>query len=215
MPFSRRSSSLTLGNVTASNGGKIKIASGGNLTIESGSVLTSSQASGYSIQLSAAGNFINDAGANALSMPSGANFAIFSAAPGGDVFGGLNSGNTPYWGTSFVASRGTRPRRPATAMSLPSSLRSRSAPAAAARSMASMAASLQTDYTVSGLQAGVSGAYLADTLASVFGAAPQAVSAGSVATANVGTYAITLSGITAQLSVRLCDCRGDRTAHIR
>ena len=188
--------SLTLGNVTASNGGKIKIVSGGNLTIESGSMLTSSQASGYSIQLAAAGNFINEQGANALSMPSGANFAIFSAAPGGDVFGGLNSGDTPIWGMSFVASAGQTTVTGNRYIFASQPTLTVSASNASKVYGVNDATSLQTGYTVSGLQAGLSGVYLADTVASVFGSTPVAVSTGSAATAGVGSYAITLSGIT-------------------
>jgi hypothetical protein len=187
------SSSLTLGNVTATGGG-IKIESGGNLTIESGSVLTSGLASGYSIQLSAIGNFINDTGPNALSMPSGADFAIFSAAPGGDVFGGLDSGNAAYWGTTYASVAGTNPPnlgdryvfafQPTLTVSTGSASKVYGV---------DDSASLQTGYTVSGLQPGVVGAYLADTVSSVFGTGVQAISLGSAATANVGTYAITLS----------------------
>ena len=193
------SSSLTLASVTATNGGKIKIASGGNLTIESGSVLTSSQASGYSIQLSAVGNFINDSGPNALSMPSGATFAIFSAAPGGDVFGGLNSGNTAYWGTTYNSVAGTNPpnlgNRYVFAIQPTLTI---SASSASKVYGVDDSASLQTGASISGLQPGVAGAYLADTISSVLSTAPQLVSAGSAATANVGTYTITLSNLSAR-----------------
>jgi filamentous hemagglutinin family protein len=188
------SSSLTLGTVTASGGGKIKILSGGDLTIASGTVLSSSLASGYSIQLSAGGNFINNAGANALSMPSGANFAIFSAAPAGDVFGGLNSGNTAYWGTTYASIAGTTPPHLGNryVFAIQPTLTVSTSSASKVYGVDD-SASLQTGYTVSGLQPGVSGAYLADTVSSVFGTAAQAISVGSAATANVGTYAITVS----------------------
>ena len=191
------SSSLTLGNVTASNGGKIKIGSGGNLTIESGSVLTSSEGSGYSIQLSAAGNFINEMGAGALSMPSGAYFAIFSAAPGGDEFNGLNSGNTAIWDTTYASVAGTNaPNLGDRYVFAVQPTLTLSASNASKVYGVNDSAGLQTGYTVvSGLQPGVSGAYLADTLSSVFSTTPQAVSAGSAAAANVGTYAITISNI--------------------
>ena len=59
--------------------------------------------------------------------------------------------------------------------------------------MASMTAPACRPASDFGSATGRAGAYLADTLSSVFGTAPQAVSAGSAATANVGTYAITLS----------------------
>ena len=139
--------------------------SGGNLTIESGSCLTSSQASGYSIQLSAAGNFINDAGPNALSMASGANFAIFSAAPGGDVFGGLNSGNNAFWGTTYASVAGTNaPNLGNRYVFAVQPTLTVSASNASKVYGVNDSTSLQTDYTVSGLQPGVAGAYLADTI---------------------------------------------------
>jgi hypothetical protein len=190
-------SSLTLGNVTA--GRQIEIGSGGNLTLESGTVLTSSRGSGYSILLSAGGNFINDAGANALSMASGTDFAIFSAAPGGDVFGNLNSGNTPFWDTTFadVIASGTNPgnlgNRYVFAFQPTLTV---SANNASKVYGVDDSASLLAGYTVSGLQPGVAGAYLADTLSSVLSTTPTAVSVGSAATANVGTYAITPSNFT-------------------
>jgi filamentous hemagglutinin family protein len=190
------SSSLTLASVTATSGG-IKIESGGDLTIESGSVLTSGQASGYSILLSAGGNFINDAGPNALSMSSGATFAIFSATPAGDVFGNLNSGNTAFWNTTYANTVGTNPgnlgNRYVFAVQPTLTV---SADSASKVYGVDDSASLQAGFTVSGLQPGVAGVYLADTVSSVLSTAPQLVSAGSAATANVGTYTITPSNLT-------------------
>jgi hypothetical protein len=56
-------------------------------------------------------------------------------------------------------------------------------------------ASLQSlaSSTVSGLQAGVAGAFLGDTASSVYSGAPVLASAGAAAGANVGTYSITAS----------------------
>ena len=184
------STSLTLGPVTATNGGKIKILSGGDLTLDSSAVLTSSQASSGSIQLSAAGHFINNAGASALVIPSGGRFVIFSADPAGDVFGGLNSGNTAIWGTVYSPgandpSNGVGSRY---VFAQPAILTISTSSASKVYGVDD-SASLQNGYTISGLQAGVAGIYLGDT-AAVYSGTPSVTSAGAAAGAGVGSYAI-------------------------
>jgi filamentous hemagglutinin family protein len=185
------STSLTLGSVTAGNGGKIKVVTGGDLTLANGTVLSSSLTSGYSIQLVAAGRFINNAGANALHLVGSGNFAIFSASPAGDVFGNLNSGNTAIWGTTFSPNSGPPPfnvtgnryvfAQPATVTV--------SANSATKVYGVNATASVQNGFVISGLQSGVANAFLADT-AAVYSGAPSVTSTGAGATAGVGSYVI-------------------------
>ena len=49
------------------------------------------------IVLAATGNFINNVGRGAVVDP----WLIYSASPTGDVFNGLDSGNTAVWNTTF------------------------------------------------------------------------------------------------------------------
>jgi hypothetical protein len=80
----------------------VTLLTGNNITLNAAATLTDSQASGY-IALAAAGNFINNAGANAISTTdAGANdrWIVYSNTPSSNTFGGLVSGNNAFWSST-------------------------------------------------------------------------------------------------------------------
>lgn len=161
--------------------------SGGDLEIAS-----TGQVSGSVVALSTDANFVNLSGSDAVLASS--NWAIYSAAPAGNSFGGLDSGNTALWngtlGTRTPGSLGGN--RYVFALQPTLTFTSTSVGKTYGTDHASSAGGL---FTVSGLQAGVAGAFLGDTLASAYSGAPLVSSTGFDARASVagGPYAITLS----------------------
>jgi filamentous hemagglutinin family protein len=173
-----------------------------DLTLKSGSVLTASVADGTAVTLSAGLNFINDAGAGAIDL-SGAGdpprWVIYAASPTGSSFGGLDSGNHAIWDTpsgGVVPATGNyyvfafQPTVTFTSTNHTTTYSPTDTATAA------------TAYTVSGVQAGVTGAYLADTAATAYSGAPDVTllsgASGSLpitpgAKASAGAYAIDLS----------------------
>jgi hypothetical protein len=78
--------------------GTVQLVSPGNLTLNG---LVSSAAAGNSVTLgSTAGNFINNFGANAVSVPADGRFQIYSTSPLADTTGGLTAPNSRF-GTNF------------------------------------------------------------------------------------------------------------------
>ncbi len=75
----------------------------GDITLQ-GSI--SATAAGDAILL-AGRNFINNAGANGLSVTSGGRYVVWSQTPSADVFGGLVSGNLALWNTAYDAASPT------------------------------------------------------------------------------------------------------------
>ena len=86
--------------VTASR--SVLIKAPGNITIGHNGFVSAS-GSGNAIVLAAGGNFINNAGSTALDLgnPNG-RWLIYSNAPGSDVFGDLDSGNTAIWNSTYT-----------------------------------------------------------------------------------------------------------------
>jgi len=173
-----------------SNSGSVTVQAGGDLAIgASGSV--SSTASGDAVTLETSGDFINGAGSAAVSAANGA-WLIYSAGPTGDVFDNLNSNNTAIWdaavgtGVSASGDRYVFAYQPTLTITSTSDSKTYGSDAAS---------QIQADYTISGLQQGVAGAFEADTAASVLTGAPVVTSAGAGATASVlgGPYTITVS----------------------
>jgi filamentous hemagglutinin family protein len=173
-------------------GGSLTVVSAGSITIAAGTELVVGS-TGDALILSAAHNFINNSGAAAVLLPAGGRFLIYSAAPSGDVFGGLDSSNTAIWDTSYptaITATGSRyvfalqPALTATAGNLSKVYGTDDTTAVSA------------DVTLGGLQSGVAGAYLADSSASVFNGTLSATSTGSAAGASVagGPYPIIFSG---------------------
>jgi len=189
----RSTGSLGVGTVLGTSG----VTTSGAVTLRASSDIT--LASGAGVQgsspvIDAAGHFVNHAGSAAVTATTG-RWLIYSQDAGGDVFGGLDSGNTALWNATYAT------------------LAPGSVNAAGARylfahqptlSFASLdtskiygvdaASTLGSRYSVSGFDAGVSNAYLADTAASAYSGAPSVSSTGAAATATVvgGPYAIAI-----------------------
>ncbi len=146
------------------------------------------------ILLAATGNFTNNFGPGAIveSTPAIDPWQIYSASPTGDFFNGLDSGNTAVWNTTFgepVTAAGERyvfafrPTITVTSGDLTKSYGQDVTSAVAA------------DFTITGLQPGVAGAFLPDAAAAVFSGTPSVTSLGSPASASVagGPYPITVA----------------------
>jgi filamentous hemagglutinin family protein len=110
-------------NVTVTSGGNITVtgntaasrvklaSSAGDITLN-GTISTTD--AGDAIVLAANKKFVNNAGANALTVANGGRWLVYSQTPVGNTFGGLVSGNAALWNTTFnpaspsVASTGNR-----------------------------------------------------------------------------------------------------------
>ncbi|WP_206245257.1 MBG domain-containing protein [Novosphingobium terrae] len=197
------SASAPVGQVTVNNldaltveslssTGAVQIAAvGSDLTLASGAVVTSS-ASGDAVSLLAGQRFVNQAGAGAVTTPNG-RWLIYAASPSTSSFGGLDSGNTAIWGVSAMGSMAQTGNRylfaEAPVLTLTAADRTKTY-----GDTVSFGTVVGTDYTVSGLRGGVSGAFLPDTLATALSGSPTLSSGGAAASASVGTgaYAITM-----------------------
>ena len=157
---------------------------------------------GTPVVLAAGRNFINNAGSGAISLTGTGSPAwqVYSTSSGANTFGGLDSGNTAVWNTTYgqtVSQTGKRyifSYQPTATIASVNDSKTYGTDATSAVAL---------DYTVSGLQAAVSGAYLADTAATAFSGTPVVTSTGSAATATVagGPYAITVAaGTTSALN---------------
>ncbi|MGY5776270.1 MBG domain-containing protein [Rhizobium sp. LEGMi135b] len=164
--------------VTGVTGDQIKITTAGDLTIASGAAIT-----GSSPVLAASGAFINNAGSGAVAATSG-RWLIYSANPTGDTFGGLDSGNTAVWNTvagDAVSATGNRyvfdyhPTLTVAAVD-------------ASKTYGDVAT--LPNASITGLDAGVTGAYLGDTLSDVVSGSASVTSTGVASSANVGTFDI-------------------------
>ena len=186
------------GGLTLTSGGSLSISgavaagatsltAAGNLTIAAAGSLTA--AANDNVVLSATGNFINNGGANAVTVSGAGRWLIYSNAPGADTFGGLDSGDTAIWNTpagGAVTASGNRyvfayaPTLTVATVNDGTTYGTNATNAVLA------------DYTITGFQPGVTGAYLGDTAATATSGAPIVTSAGSVSTAGVGVYAYQL-----------------------
>jgi filamentous hemagglutinin family protein len=165
----------------------------GNITIAPGaSISAGSMASpgSVSISLQASGNFINNSGLAQQTVLAGNTtyFNVYSANPANDVFGGLDSGNTAVWNTAAGALITAQANRYVFAFqpTLTVNIGNVNKPygtdgSAVLQSLAGMP---------TGLEPGVAGAFVGDTAASVYSGTSTLTSAGTVASANVGTYSI-------------------------
>jgi filamentous hemagglutinin family protein len=160
--------------------GSVLLQTSGALTIAPGGSV-----SGASPVLATTGAFINQAGGAAVTATSGA-WQIFSAAPTGDTFGGLNSGDMAIWNTSLgtvATASGDRyvfAYAPVLTVATVNDAKTYGVDATSA---------VAADYVITGLQAGVAGAYLGDTAATAYSGAPSVTSPGAGAGAVVGGYA--------------------------
>ena len=184
--------------------GDIVIMSGATISAGSGAA-----AGATDIILRAGGSFINNSGLGAatFNIANGGSFSIFSQGPAGDTFGGLNSNNQAIWNTNYLtriedlsSSNSTGSRyvfafQPTVTVSISNATKTYGV---------ENSSSIAGSYTISGLQTGVSGAYLSDSASNI--QRGSVVSLGSSANANVGTYVLNLVGSSApsgySLSVR-------------
>jgi filamentous hemagglutinin family protein len=161
----------------------LTVNTGGDLELQANTSLT-----GRNITLNAGGNFINLAGASALNASS--RWLVYLPDALGNTYGGLDSQNTAIWATergTNVSASGNRYVFDEIAGTLVFT------PASTTKIYGDTFANFNG--TVSGLRQGVSGAYQGDGGINWTGS-PVFNSSGLAATAGVGTYAITLSGLT-------------------
>jgi hypothetical protein len=166
---------------TASVSGTLTVKVTGNLTIAAaGSV------SGADVSLQATGAFINQSGADAVSVtdPSLGRWLIYSANSNGDTFGGLDSGNTAVWSTAAGATVSASGNRYVFAVQPTVTVTTTDA-----SKTYGDAADVSANYTVTGAVNGVAGAYLGVAASGILSGA--LASGGSAATADVGGYSYT------------------------
>jgi len=160
-----------------------RIRNNGGLTIAQGGQFGANQ----TVALSA-NTLTNLAGAAA--MGSGVDWKIFLQSPQGNDFGGLDSGQTAVWGKTLDSDiSGINGNRYVFAWRPTLTFTSLDAGKTYGDDATAL---LAGRYTVSGLQQGVAGAFLGDTLASAFAGSPLLSSLGIAANADVagGPYAI-------------------------
>jgi hypothetical protein len=168
--------------------GPVTLTSGADLTLAAGSAVT-----GGGVVLAATGNFVNNSGSGAVTATDGNRWLIYSAAPAGDNFGGLDSGNTAIWRASF-ASLPPEDVAPGNRYLFAQSQTLTVTTTNLAKTYGQDATlAVAGAFTVSGIEAGVAGAFIGDTAATAFSGAPSVTSAGSANTASVadGPYTIT------------------------
>ncbi|MCZ0738611.1 MBG domain-containing protein [Phreatobacter sp. AB_2022a] len=165
----------------------VKVAASGALTIASGAGV-----SGVSPVLAAGGAFVNQAGAGAVTA-TGGRWLIYSNAPGGNTFGGLDSGNTAIFG----ASPATLP--PGSVSQAGNRYLFASRPTLTFTSINGSkvygeegAATIAGLYAVTGYDPGVSGAYRGDDAATAYTGAPALTSAGTGAFVPAGGLGYTV-----------------------
>jgi len=168
----------------ASVSGTLTVKVSGNLTIASAGGV-----SGADVSLQASGAFINQSGADAVSVtdPSLGRWLIYSANSDGDTFGGLNSGNTAVWNAAAGATVSASGNRYVFAVKPTVTVKTTDASKTYGDT-----ADVSANYTVTGVVNGVSGAYLGTNASGILSGTAAVSSTGSVETANVGNYSYTL-----------------------
>ncbi|HTW54483.1 MAG TPA: hypothetical protein VME45_21520, partial [Stellaceae bacterium] len=137
---------------------------------------------GDGIVLATTADFINDAGANVLALANGSRWLIYSDTPGGDMFGGLDSGNTAVWDVSYAS------LPPPSVTETGDRYLFQLSPTLTVTTVNDSkhygtddAAGIANDYVISGSVSGVAGAFLGDSLAALYTGTPSVTSAGSFA----------------------------------
>lgn len=171
----------------------------GSITLgEEGGV--SSVAEGTPIVLAASnGNFINNnTGEEASLSAENGRWLVYSSSPDGDIFGNLNSNNTAVWNTSYPTSvpDADTGNRYVFAFQPTVTITPNDLSKTYGQDFTAQVAN--DGFAVTGVSAGVAGAFLPDTLNSVVTGTLNISSLGAPATANVAgsPYAITASGLT-------------------
>ena len=182
------------------NSGDVTLQSAGSITINASSPITVGR--NDTVTLVAANNFINNEGNGAISVGTGGNWLIYSNAPGTDQFGPgasstfLNSGNTAVWDTTYPTAVSVSGDRYVFAFQPTATITPTILTKTYGRNYTTNVAN--DTYTVTGAQAGVTGAYLGDSNGSIVSGTPTFASLGAPATADVtgSPYAITETGLT-------------------
>ena len=166
-------------------GSEIQVLTAGNLVVDS--PVQGSIPDGL-IVLAATGNFINNVGPGAVIDP----WQIYSASPTGDVFNSLDSGNTAVWNTTFGQPVAAPGNRYVFAFQPTITVASGDLTKSYGQDVTSRVAA---DFTITGLQPGVAGAFLPDTAAAVYSGTPSVTSLGSPARASAAgnPYPITVA----------------------
>jgi filamentous hemagglutinin family protein len=187
------SGALTIGSVSnAAGSATMGVTAIGAVSLSAGGALTLNAAvSGASPVLASAAGFTNTAGASAVTATDqGGRWLVYASSPAVSSFGGLDSGNTAIWNTAAGASVSATGNRYVFALQPTLTL------AAGSTSKTygdDGSAAVAAAYTITGLQAGVAGAFLGDTLANVLTGTPSMTSTGTAVGAGVAgsPYAIT------------------------
>ncbi|MGQ9369041.1 YDG domain-containing protein [Azospirillum sp. ST 5-10] len=142
-------------------------------------------AAGTAIVVAPAEDFVNNAGAGALSAPAG-RWLVYTRDTAGAVFGGLDSANSAVWNATYgtlapaaVSQSGNRyliGSQPTVSFVATDSSKTYGDDGSAA---------LQASYGLSGLEPGIPGAFRGDTAATAFSGNPLLTSPGTAATADV------------------------------
>ncbi|MER9940291.1 MBG domain-containing protein [Mesorhizobium sp. M0088] len=188
----RDGASLTIASASTARGvtatgvnttGSVRLQTAGNLTIAASATI-----SGTDPVLSAAGQFINSRGSDAVTATSG-RWLVYAAAPTGNNFGNLDSGNTAIWNTTAGGAVSATGNRYVFAYQPTLTFTSNSA----TKTYGDTALPALT-YSVAGYQAGAVGAYLGDTAATTFSGDPSVTSVNPPGNTQVGagSYAITV-----------------------
>ncbi|RVA25730.1 filamentous hemagglutinin N-terminal domain-containing protein [Mesorhizobium sp. M7A.F.Ca.CA.004.11.2.1] len=188
----RDGASLTIASASTARGvtatgvnttGSVRLQTAGNLTIAASATI-----SGTDPVLSAAGQFINSRGSDAVTATSG-RWLVYTAAPTGNNFGNLDSGNTAIWNTTAGGAVSATGNRYVFAYQPTLTFTSNSA----TKTYGDTALPAVT-YSVAGYQAGAVGAYLGDTAATTFSGGPSVTSVNPPGNTQVGagSYAITV-----------------------
>ena len=178
---------LSVNGLVTAPGQDVTLTSGGDLSIAAaGSV------SGRIVGLSASGNFVNDRGADVVTASD--HWVVYSNAPAGNNFNNLDSGNTAIWNQTInsLAPGAVNGNRYVFAFQPTVTVTTTDASKVYGTDLSGQ---LGSNFTTTGFQPGVAGAFLADTAANVLSGAPQITSTGTPERADVADspYVITVS----------------------
>ncbi len=200
--------SLTVGSVAGttgvtSTGAVTLVSSGGNVSIASSAKVTAG--SNANVVLSAAGNFINNRGSDAIGVSGTGRWLVYSNAPGTDTFGPnaaayLDSGQTAVWNATLATrAPGTVPAGNRYIFAYQPTLTFASTNAVKTYGE-DATATVSSSFAVTGLQSGVTGAFAGDTASAIYSGAPVFTSTGSAASAAVGSGSYTITGSNGSLA---------------
>ncbi len=183
----RSANALSINGALSASGNISAVTSVGDLRVTSNGSFA-----GGEVVLSTPGAFINEGGAGIMS--GAARWLVYSAAPAGNTFGGLDSGNTAIWNgtlasrtpSTIVGNRYVFVQQPTLTFSTVDFSKVYGT---------DLTGSTTIPFAVSGYHAGVVGAFLGDTASSAYSGNPLIESAGFAERASVagGPYAQTIA----------------------